>query len=93
MTPATRPALDNAFVAPRGALETRLAGLWEEVLATAPIGADDDFFDLGGASLQAFAIIARVHRDLGVVLTPRDLFTCATVAAMAALIADRSPAR
>ena len=89
MTPTARPRLDNAFVAPRDAVERRVADLWQEVLAVAPVGRNDDFFDLGGASLQAFALMSRVHRDFGVSLTPRDLFACGTVAVMAAVIAER----
>jgi hypothetical protein len=48
VTPAPRPALDTAFVAPRDALEECVARLWEEVLRHAPLGTADDFFDLGG---------------------------------------------
>ena len=59
----------------------------------APIGVIDDFFDLGGESLHAFALISRVQRDLGVTLSPRDLFACASVAAMAALIGERRQKR
>ena len=64
--------------------------IWEEVLAVVPVGVDDDFFDLGGASLQAFAVIARVEREFGVKLSPRDLLGRGTVAALAALIAERT---
>ena len=59
--PAPR-ALPTAYVAPRNELEAQLAQLWESVLAVVPIGMDDDFFDLGGESLHAFALISRVQR-------------------------------
>lgn len=90
--PAPR-SLDTEYVAPRDALEAQLAQLWESVLAVAPIGVDDDFFDLGGESLHAFALISRVQRDFGVALSPRDLFACASVAAMAGLIGERRQTR
>ncbi|HEY8245585.1 MAG TPA: phosphopantetheine-binding protein [Casimicrobiaceae bacterium] len=93
MTPAPRPALDTAFVAPRDALEECVARLWEEVLRHAPLGTADDFFDLGGESLQAFALIARVRDAFGVQLTPRDLFAAGTIAGMAGLIRERAPPR
>jgi acyl carrier protein len=86
--PEARPPLAVAYVAPRDPREARVARIWEEVLAIAPIGVDDDFFDLGGASLQAIALIARVQRDFGVALSPRDLFGQGTVAAMSARIAS-----
>ena len=82
-----RPPLATAYMAPRNALEDRLVRIWEEVLPVAPIGVDDDFFDLGGDSLQAFAVISRVQKHFDVTLSPQDLFGCASVGAMGALIA------
>ncbi len=79
----------TACSAPRDALEARVVRIWEEVLGIAPIGIDDDFFDLGGESLHAFAVIARVLRDFDVALVPSDLFACASAGAMAAVIAER----
>ena len=91
MTHAPRPALDTPFVAPRDALEERVARVWEEVLRRAPLGTGDDYFDLGGESLQAFAILARVREAFGVTLTARDLFAAGTIAGMADLIRERTP--
>lgn len=88
-----RPALETGYVAPAPGIESRLARLWEAVLAVAPVGIDDDFFDLGGESLHAFALGARVQREFGVTLSPRDFFDCATVRAMAAAIVGRTTAR
>jgi acyl carrier protein len=82
-----RPALETAYVAQRNSVESGLVRIWEDVLAVVPIGMDDDFFDLGGESLQAFAVIARVLQEFTATLSPRDLFECATVSAMAAVIA------
>jgi hypothetical protein len=70
-------------------VEGRVGRLWEEVLRRSPIGVHDDFFDLGGESLQAFALIARVHATFGVSLTVRDLFAAGTIAGMAALVRER----
>jgi acyl carrier protein len=92
--PAPAPrALPTAYVAPRNELEAQLARLWESVLAVVPIGVDDDFFDLGGESLHAFALISRVQRELGVTLSPRDLFACSTVSAMAVAVGERRQER
>ena len=88
---APRPELDTPFVAPRDALEERVARLWEDVLRRAPLGTADDFFDLGGESLQAFALIARVHDAFGVPMTARDLFAAGTIAGMAGMIRERNP--
>jgi len=91
-TAGPRPALANGYLAPRDATEGGLARLWEAVLGVAPIGVDDDFFDLGGDSLRAFALVAAVARVFGVSLKTRDLFDGPTVAAMAVLIGQRGRA-
>ena len=88
-----RPALATGYVAPRDALERTLARFWEDVLAVAPVGVDDDFFELGGESLHAFALIARVADEWGVALAPRDLFACPSVGAMAAVVAAKRSQR
>jgi len=88
--PRARLELPSAYVAPRSELEARVTRIWETVLWVAPIGVNDDFFDLGGESIHAFAVIGRVERDFAVALKARDLFSCATTAAMAAVIHQRS---
>lgn len=68
---------------PRGATEELLAGLFTEVLRLdAEIGAEDNFFDLGGDSIMSIQLVARARRA-GVVFTPKDVFTHRTVTALA----------
>lgn len=82
-----RPALDNILVLPRNDTERRLAGLWSEVLNVATIGVHDRFTELGGNSIQAMTIIARVLDDTGTTLSMKDvLLEAATVAEMSAVI-------
>jgi amino acid adenylation domain-containing protein len=68
---------------PEGEVEAALAAIWAEVLGVSRIGARDNFFDLGGHSLQ----LIRVHRILEDRLRPGlsvvDLFKYPTVAALA----------
>ncbi|TCD23397.1 amino acid adenylation domain-containing protein [Pedobacter psychrodurus] len=49
--------LANPYVAPRTALETRIAAIWKNVLAVKRIGTHDNFFDLGGNSLLSQRLI------------------------------------
>jgi amino acid adenylation domain-containing protein len=67
------------YVAPRNEFETRLVGMWEEVLQARPIGIRDDFFALGGHSLSAVAVAAAIERSLSRSLSPGLLFEAPTI--------------
>jgi acyl carrier protein len=56
-----RPDLAARFVEPAGDLESVLAGMWGEVLGLERVGAEDDFFELGGNSLLAMRLFGRVE--------------------------------
>jgi amino acid adenylation domain-containing protein len=53
----------RAYVAPRDAVEKKLAALWEQVLGVKPIGANDSFFDLGGRSLLAARLFIKIAHE------------------------------
>ncbi|WP_151770721.1 non-ribosomal peptide synthetase/MFS transporter [Streptomyces abyssomicinicus] len=89
------PAVTTAeYREPATATERVVAAVWAEVLEAERVGLDDDFFDLGGHSLLAIQVVARLRRALppggrqvGVV----DMFSCRTVAELAALAAEPAP--
>jgi amino acid adenylation domain-containing protein len=83
--PLPRPD-GQVFREPADDLERAVAAIWSQVLGTAPIGADDDFFMLGGQSLQAARIVNLVGERFGRDLPLRDLFTEPTVAGLARLL-------
>jgi amino acid adenylation domain-containing protein len=74
--------------APRNEIEQRLADLWREVLGRESIGIHSNFFAVGGHSLLAVRLIARIRRDLGRSLPLGALFQGATIGRMAALLAE-----
>jgi acyl-coenzyme A synthetase/AMP-(fatty) acid ligase/acyl carrier protein len=84
-----RPELETNFVAPQTPLETALAAIWSEVLAIDVVGIDDRFLDLGGDSLRAGQILARVIDQFGVELNLRVLLQTPTIANMAMVITQR----
>ncbi|MEV0293120.1 amino acid adenylation domain-containing protein [Nocardia sp. NPDC050710] len=79
----------KTYRAPCGRLETLVATVFTDLLAAAdPIGADDDFFALGGNSLIATRVIARLGADLDAQIPARLLFDAPTVTGLAARLAE-----
>ncbi|MEV7864469.1 condensation domain-containing protein, partial [Streptomyces hirsutus] len=68
--------------APRTPREELLCNLFAEVLGLPHVGIDDSFFDLGGDSIVSIQLVSRA-REAGLVITPRDVFQCRTVAELA----------
>jgi thioesterase domain-containing protein/acyl carrier protein len=69
---------------PANASQSALAQAWEEMLGTSPISIDDDFFDLGGHSLIAVAIAARIEKRFGRSVSLADFYRHPTVERLAA---------
>ncbi|WP_340607792.1 non-ribosomal peptide synthetase [Xenorhabdus bharatensis] len=73
-------------VPPLGEQEIKLAAIWQSLLHVGPIGRDDNFFALGGDSLQAIRMIAQVREQTGLKLHFSDLFRQPTLAQCAAML-------
>ena len=84
-----RPALSVDYEAPQEGLEADLAELWSAFLGIAPIGAHDHLFELGGDSLLAIQLLAKVRQQYGVDIHPAAFFKCPTVAELAWLTESR----
>jgi amino acid adenylation domain-containing protein len=80
-----RPAI--AELAP--GYERELAALWQDLLKVTSIGSNDDFFALGGNSLLAAALVARLRSSHSIDLSVRDVFESPTLLALAATIIQR----
>ncbi|MGH3622325.1 MAG: phosphopantetheine-binding protein, partial [Sciscionella sp.] len=76
------------YRAPETPTELVLAEIWSQVLGHDQIGATDSFFDLGGDSILSLHVATRIKAAFGVALTPRDVLTARTVAALAARVED-----
>jgi amino acid adenylation domain-containing protein len=77
---------DPDVLAPRTAVEKRLAELVAELLGVRPVGVTDNFFLLGGHSLLGTQLIARLRDAFGVDVPLRTIFDHPTVDALAAEI-------
>lgn len=89
-SPTQRPDLPYDYVAPRTPTEAQMAGIWADVLGIDAIGVDDNFLDLGGNSILAARIVARVLRDLPAQsITLATLLQAPTIAEMAAILPPR----
>jgi acyl carrier protein len=69
--------------------ERALADLFAEVLRVEQVGSTDNFFSLGGNSLTAVKLIARVRAEFGVRLPLWVVFQCASVAELAVQLDGR----
>ncbi|RZL78525.1 MAG: amino acid adenylation domain-containing protein, partial [Rhodococcus sp. (in: high G+C Gram-positive bacteria)] len=74
---------------PRTSTEGAVAAVFETVLGITGIGATDDYVDLGGNSLTATRVVARLDAALDTVLDVRDLFEHPSVESLAAEIDNR----
>ena len=86
LPPRERPELDTAFAAAETPTENELAKIWAEVLDLEQVGINDNFLELGGNSLLATRVSARVMGKFRVELPIKALFESATVAELAKMI-------
>lgn len=93
------PPLDNltarsskSFEAPRTETEQKLAAIWSEVLGISPVGVHENFFEMGGDSILSIQLVARA-KEAGLVLTPKQLFQCQTVAELAQVVGTERGAK
>jgi acyl-CoA synthetase (AMP-forming)/AMP-acid ligase II len=72
----------SGYLAPRNEEEEILASIWQDVLSIGPVGVHDNFFDLGGASIQSLQIVAKANM-FGFPLRVEHIFEHQTIAELA----------
>ena len=75
-----------SYAPPRTPVEKTTAGIWASVLGVERVGVDDDFFEMGGHSVQAAQIMTRLRAAFPLHLPLALLFQSPTVASLAAAI-------
>jgi amino acid adenylation domain-containing protein len=88
-----RPALANAYVAPRDDTERIVAGIWRALLGVDEVGVNDDFLALGGHSFLATRLAGELRAACGVEVPLRELFVKPTVAHFAQVIREHQARR
>ncbi|ATB48688.1 non-ribosomal peptide synthetase [Corallococcus macrosporus] len=81
--PSSSQRASAAYEAPRTPTEVQLAAIWRDVLAVEQVGARDSFFDLGGQSMKAVQVVARIQETWKVDVSLRVLFEHPTLEALA----------
>ena len=79
---------EQVVVDARSPVEQRLARILGRLLGLDTVGAQDNFFNLGGHSLMATQLIARIRDEFGVSLDLRTVFDSPTVAGLSAKIEE-----
>jgi len=77
-------AADLTSAAPLTPEEQTMAALWSDILGRPNIGRDDRFFDIGGHSLLAMQMLARLEKATGIEVPLRVLFEASTLAELTA---------
>ncbi len=83
-----RPPLSSSYKAPAEGLESGLVRIWGDFLGIRDIGIEDNLFELGGDSLLAIQLLARVSSVYDVELQPAAFFKQPTVQVLALLVEE-----
>jgi amino acid adenylation domain-containing protein len=79
------------YIAPRNETEEILARLWSEVLGKQRVGIQQNFFELGGHSLNATLLASRIHKEMDIKISLRDMFQSPTISELSTIIQQRKP--
>ena len=85
-----RPELSTEYTPPTSHIEQGLVKIWENFFGIEKIGINDDFFELGGDSLKALAIVPYVNKELSLNITLTDILLFTTIRALAANLHQES---
>lgn len=81
-----RPELTTAYLAPRDEVQQKLVDIFQNFLGIQPVGIHDDFFELGGNSLTATAVLSAVQKELAKEIPLAELFNRPSIESLAQYI-------
>jgi thioesterase domain-containing protein/acyl carrier protein len=88
MLTASTPAPSSA---PRDETTDRLTGIWQKLLGIESIGLGENYFDLGGDSILAVQLFAKIHEEFNVKLPVSVLFEAPTIEELAIVLRRETP--
>ena len=90
--PEPPAGLENEGELPATLTERQIAGIWRGLLGVEQVFRQDSFFDLGGDSLSALRLFARLAEDFGAQLPMASLMQAPTLAQLAAIVESQTGA-
>ena len=84
------PSSMHAAAPPKGEIEAGLLDIWRQVLSSDAVGVDDNFFDLGGTSLQLIQVHATIVSIMKSDVSVVDLFQYPRISALAAWLTQKA---
>ncbi|MCP4152098.1 MAG: amino acid adenylation domain-containing protein, partial [bacterium] len=71
----------QTYIAPRNETEKKMTDIWTDILGhpQEKLGIDDDFFQIGGHSLKATLLAARIHKQFDIKLSLTEIFKNTTI--------------
>ena len=81
------------YVKPEKGVEERLAKIWEEVLNLNGVGAQDNFFAIGGHSIKVVSMQYKIEKEFGARVEIKKIFGSPTIREMASLIMNMGPVK
>ncbi len=80
----------TSYVAPTNETEQRMAAIWERILGLSKISAAANFFEIGGHSLLAAQLVARIEQAFGQKIPLAKLFQAPTIQQLSALLIGKT---
>ena len=77
----------SGYIAPRNEIEDILVEIWQNALNIEQVGVNDNFFDLGGASIQSIQVVAKANM-YGYEISVENIFELQTIAELATYIKE-----
>jgi len=83
-----RPELETAYVGPRTQWEQAIASIWQQLLGIDRVGTADNFFDLGGSSVQIVQVQTELKEHLKTEIAVTTLFQYPTIASLGKYLSE-----